>query len=276
MVSKMNAHAIITAIEQTSSDLAQVEKMLRQEDQVIAGTLCKLIGRIFWGMQRPLIDDCPSLSSLAVVGEKYKKCICRIVEYDRGAQKCNVIKSAIPAEEANRVLAEISSKTHENADLSYTLEVEHCSSPDDDVVGTLHQESEKSVSPGWQYRCRIESKARAALIVKKLEKVSSDLGRQAFMLNENKKMAGIINQTLGDILTDVYYPILRVYPSLLPSGLAKKNSTYRVVEHHWDSGANFVKKSGILSQNANDVLAETENGIPARQDFFFYLELEEN
>jgi len=97
---KIETHAIVTAIEQISSDLAQLEEMLRKEDSVIAEALCKLIGRIFWGIEKPLLDDCPSLCPLVRVGEKYKKCGCRIVEFDRRTSACRVIKSGIPAEEA--------------------------------------------------------------------------------------------------------------------------------------------------------------------------------
>lgn len=216
---------LIAAMEQIASDLAQMEEMLRKEDTVIAGGLCKLIGRIFWGLEKPLVGNCPSLSSFAATGEKYQKCICRIIEYDRVIKERRVIKSGISGEEAMCIFTEMNRKNPEQSDLVFSWEMEYCASPHDDAAGEPHPSA-----PEWKYRCRIESKERAALIVKKLEKVSSDLGRQACLLIENKENKDnkgrlvIVNQTLADIMDDVYYPIFRVYPSLRPAWMRKEEN----------------------------------------------------
>lgn len=124
--SEMKASLIVKDLERINSDIAQLERFLIKEDEKIAEALCKIIASIFWEIENPIIQEYPSVCPLVVVGEKYKKCIYRVVKSDRSAFTCCIVESKILPEDATRVLAEIENKYPENQDVRFRLEIESC------------------------------------------------------------------------------------------------------------------------------------------------------
>ncbi len=115
--------------------------------------------------------------------------------------------------------------------------------------------------------------------MRELGRIRPEIEEQVARLKkEDMKLAEVLCVTLGTILVDVDYPILKAYPSLRPVdilGKKYKNAKYCVVRYNKNSGSNDIVKSGILPEDAVRALAEIENKFPKDQDSFFSLELED-
>lgn len=125
----------------------------------------------------------------------------------------------------------------------------------------------------------IESKMKAAIVIKELEKISSEVEQlERCLINEDKKLSEFLCKILSSILLDIEYPIIKAYPSLRPVvmlGEKFKNSTYKVVKFDKVSGLSYVMESGILSRDSAKVLSEIEKKSPSDQNSFFCLEIED-
>lgn len=124
----------------------------------------------------------------------------------------------------------------------------------------------------------IESEAKASLILKDLEKISSEIANlERFLIKEDEKLSEALCRIIADIFWRIEHPIIREYPSLcslVVIGERYKECTYRIVRSDRNAFTCSVLKSEILPENAARVLSEIENSHPKNQNVHFYLEVE--
>lgn len=261
--SEEKALCIIKDLEKICSDVENLECLQRKDDNNLSIALCRILANLFWEVEYPIMITYPSLSSLAMIGTKYKNCTYKITQYHKNPVSYCVVKSGILPQNAQRIFAEMEHEFSEDPNLKFLLAIENCFPPEEigDIINT------------------IPSKIKAAFIIKESERICSEIELLVTSLRkDDKTLAEKLCKILGNFLFDIEGPTIRANPSVRPVvmlGEKYKDCNYNVVRYDKISDSHPVMQSGILPKDAKRVLSEIEQKFHKDPNSFFYLELEE-
>ena len=115
---------IIKELERICSMIELSGSELQKDDIKLAEAFYKRSGEILLTVEGPIVKLHPSLRPAAMLGRRYRHCRYKVVRYDGNSDFCTTVKSAVPPEDAQRVLSEIEKGDRKNQNDFFYLELE--------------------------------------------------------------------------------------------------------------------------------------------------------
>ena len=102
---KTKAAFVVKELERISLELGRVGESVYHDDPMFCEQVFKIISKIMFEIEGPVIADYPSLRPAAMLGEKYKNCTYRIICHDYNSNTDSINKTGILPADAEKELA---------------------------------------------------------------------------------------------------------------------------------------------------------------------------
>ena len=121
---KTKAAFVVKELERISLELGRVGESVYHDDPMFCEQVFKIISKIMFEIEGPVIADYPSLRPAAMLGEKYKNCTYRIICHDYNSNTDSINKTGILPEDAEKVLAKQENESADKPNQLFYLELE--------------------------------------------------------------------------------------------------------------------------------------------------------